>query len=881
MTREPGKASGDGGWLKRRLVLGLAISFLLVAGLAVWSYWADQQSRLSAARRGQSRNVLRIIDETSALLAELDAAQRGYVVTGNANLFSAYQAAAAKLRPHLHELRQTTAGNPRHLAAIPILEALLDQKIGFVEQVAQRRRDRGIDDAAALMATMHGERLKTRINRILNGMRAEEGRKLAAQTDAGNRWAIIELVALGAGVLIQFGFLFAVYYLVGRDIVERRRSTAALSEQARLATFTADVGTALTRSESLPQALEASAAAMVKHLGAATATIWVQHPKDPVLERRATAGVGVNLPDPHDRIAVGEFRIGRIAEEGVPRIIDLTQFVPEPGDKGWARQQGMVSFAGHPLMVAGRSLGVVAMFSREPITGYELHAISTVADSIALAIDRARAADSLRTSETLTRSIIEGMLDALVTTDAAGHIRSINPAAEKLFGYGRDELIGQPLSRIVPGTGGVSPEAYVQMCLDRLTGGTTKSLGRRKDGAIFPFELALFEFWTSDGRHFGGAIRDLSERQEIDRLKREFVSTVSHELRTPLTSIRGALGLVTGGAAGILPAQAKGLLDIALKNCERLARLVNDILDMEKIEAGRLEFQMEELVLEPLLEASVEGNRAYAEQFGVGLTVENHAPGVRILADADRMTQVLTNLLSNAVKYSPKGGTVRLVAGRRGSIVRLEVHDRGPGIPEEFRSRIFGRFQQADSSDTRQKGGTGLGLAITRLIVEQLGGTVDFETEVGRGTTFRVDLPVLADSPRPGIVHVESGNGSRARILHVEDDPDLTRIVRAALSEFADVDVARGLREARERLAGASYDVVVLDVGLPDGSGLELEPLLARAAAGPIPFVFFSAHEIPHGAAGGAQAVLVKSRSTVSGLVEAVKSVLAGTPQVG
>ncbi|MEP6471687.1 MAG: hybrid sensor histidine kinase/response regulator, partial [Acidobacteriota bacterium] len=320
---------------------------------------------------------------------------------------------------------------------------------------------------------------------------------------------------------------------------------------------------------------------------------------------------------------------------------------------------------------------------------------------------------------------------------------------------------------------------------------------------------------------------------------------------------------------------AKGLLDIALKNSERLARLVNDILDIEKIEAGQLEFQMEELPVAPLLQAAVEDNRSYADGFGVALAVENGAPDARIRADPDRLTQVITNLLSNAVKFSPKGDTVRLVSSRRAGVVRIEVRDHGPGIPEEFRSRIFGRFQQADSSDTRQKEGTGLGLAITRLIVEQLGGTIGFETELGRGSTFRVELPLVNAGVAP-ILHVEAGGAPRPRVLHVDDDPDLPTIVAAALSEYADVDVARSLREARERLAGGTYAVVILDVVLPDGSGLELQPLLSRPGA-PTPFVFFSAHEVPHEAAGRAAAVLVKSRSSVAALVESVKAVLAGT----
>ena len=642
-------------------------------------------------------------------------------------------------------------------------------------------------------------------------------------------------------------------------------------ERTRLAAFTADVGGALTRSESFPRALDACAQAMIEHLGAGIASIWVVDPKEPVLERRAAAG-GL-VPESVDRIPVGKFRIGRIAAEGKPRIIDLTSEPLLDDDKGWARQNGMVSFAGYPLTVGGRSLGVMAMCAREPITEPALDAMATVADEIALGIDRERASESLRASEALTRSIIESMLEGLVITDASMQIRSVNRAAERIFGYERGELLGQPLTCLIPNGGGAAPREFMLQAKLRAMGRVTEWQGRRKDGDVFPMELSLFDFWTSEGRHFGGAVKDLSERREVDRLKREFVSTVSHELRTPLTSIRGALGLVVGGAAGPLPAEAKRLLEIALKNSERLALLVNDILDMEKIESGQLEFKMAEFEIAAVLDATVEGNRSYADAYGVILAAENGVPGVHVYADADRLTQAITNLLSNAVKFSPRGATVRLVTSLRRGFVRVEVVDPGPGIPEEFRSRIFGRFQQADSSDTRQKGGTGLGLAISRLIVEKLGGQIGFESEIGRGSTFWIELPEVGEGGPESVVSAKHRR-RRPRILHVDDDPDLPRIVAAALSRFADVDVARTLREARERLDGAVYDLVILDVGLPDGSGLELRGSLNRPGRAPTPFILFTAREIPQGAAGAAAAILVKSRATIDGLVESVRSLV-------
>jgi PAS domain S-box-containing protein len=877
MTREGTRGAGADRPLERRVALGLSISLLIVVGVAVGTYRIERLARQSADRTNHANEVGDVVDATSAQLDEVDAAKRGYVVTGDPLLLATYRAAAAKLSPKLAEFRKAIANNPRQTGTTAVLQTLFNQKHAFSEQVIEERRTRGFEYAAALMATNKGEALKIKIREILHGVLADNNRLLLDETQVMRRLSSLKLAVLGVGIAVQLGFLIAVFYLVRQALAERRAGAAALADRVRLATFAADVGAALTESESLPRALEASAEAMVRHLGASVASIWVVSSKEPVLECRATAGGG-NLPDSLERIPIGQLQIGRIAAQGQPEIADLTRQGAGQADADWARGRGMVSLAGHPLVVAGRSLGVMAVFSLEPITDPVFRAMGTVSGTIALAIDRARAAESLQASETLTRSIVEGLLDGLVTVDATSRITSFNQAAEQMFGYSRAELIGKPLSCIVPETEGATAEQFLQMSRERLIGGVTEAHGRRKDGTTFLYELALFEFWTSEGRHFGGAMRDVTERQEVDRLKREFVSTVSHELRTPLTSIRGALGLVAGGAAGLLPDQAKALLDIALKNSERLARLVNDILDMEKIEAGQLEFKMEELRVAPLLEGAVEANRSYAEQFGVGLAVEDDAPGARVRTDPDRLIQVLTNLLSNAVKFSPKGETVRLIASRHEGIVRFEIKDRGPGIPEEFRSRIFGRFQQADSSDTRQKGGTGLGLAITRLIAEKLGGTVGFDTEIGRGSTFWVELPLVGvPAHRPRILQVEAGRPLRPRVLHVDDDPDLPAIVAAALSEFADVDIAHGVREAKQRLTGTTYDVVVLDVGLPDGSGLELQPLLVRPTGVSTPFVFFTAHEISREAAGAAADVLIKARSTVAELVGSVRSLIAAS----
>ncbi|MBV8804480.1 MAG: CHASE3 domain-containing protein [Sinobacteraceae bacterium] len=230
-------------------------------------------------------------------------------------------------------------------------------------------------------------------------------------------------------------------------------------------------------------------------------------------------------------------------------------------------------------------------------------------------------------------------------------------------------------------------------------------------------------------------------QQEMDRLKHEFISTASHELRTPLTSIRGSLGLLEAGVVGELPPQAQSLVKIAHQNSERLVRIVNDILDVEKIESGKLELHMSSIPVASFLRQALEENAAYGEKYLVQFVLESAPENTRVRADADRLMQVLTNLLSNGAKFSAAGAQVYVRARINGPSIRVEVQDHGTGIPQSFRDRVFEKFSQADASSTRRFDGTGLGLSITRQLVEAMGGTIGFTTVSGEGTTFYFDLP--------------------------------------------------------------------------------------------------------------------------------------------
>ncbi|MEA2878815.1 MAG: hypothetical protein QOF14_4011 [Hyphomicrobiales bacterium] len=368
------------------------------------------------------------------------------------------------------------------------------------------------------------------------------------------------------------------------------------------------------------------------------------------------------------------------------------------------------------------------------------------------------------------------------------------------------------------------------------------------------------------------ALRYAIERKRLERLKDEFVSTVSHELRTPLTSISGSLGLLVGQWAGKLPDSAARLLVIAHKNSERLVRLINDILDIEKMESGEVTFDMKRVEVCVLVEQAIEANRGFADGFDVRVRLDPQCKAVDVRADPDRFAQIVTNLLSNAIKFSPPGAEVVVGVETRGETVRICVRDHGHGIPAEFRPRIFEKFAQADATDARQKGGTGLGLSIVKQIVDRLDGEVGFADAPGGGTIFHVDLPVWGSAADREIDFVATGI---PRILHLDDDHDVLAAVAAALGTTADVVSVDCIEDARRALADDRYDLAVLDISLGAASVMDFLPDLRNSQGDMIPAVIFAAHGMDIACDDQIGATLSKSETSIESLVAAIHGRLA------
>jgi PAS domain S-box-containing protein len=336
------------------------------------------------------------------------------------------------------------------------------------------------------------------------------------------------------------------------------------------------------------------------------------------------------------------------------------------------------------------------------------------------------------------RRLVETSLDLILVTDRGGKFIEVSPSAMAILGYRPDEMTGHTGSLFI------HPDdlerARSEMRQARRSG-TTRNFDCRyvhKNGRAVTLNWS--GVWLKgEGTHFFIG-RDVTEAKRIERLKNEFIATVSHELRTPLTAIAGSLGLLTGRGGGRVSDTAR-LIGLAQSNSQRLLRLVNDILDIEKIEGDKLMIEFKPVAIKPLVEEAIEANRVLADSFGVTVRLDRAASDATVVTDSNRLMQVVSNLLSNAVKFSPCGGEVVVTIDASDARLAVAVRDHGPGIPDEFKTRIFEKFVQVDATDARRRGGTGLGLSIVKQLVTRLGGEVSHEAAPDGGTIFRIDLP--------------------------------------------------------------------------------------------------------------------------------------------
>ncbi|MDH4120449.1 MAG: PAS domain S-box protein [Deltaproteobacteria bacterium] len=462
-----------------------------------------------------------------------------------------------------------------------------------------------------------------------------------------------------------------------------------------------------------------------------------------------------------------------------------------------------------------RPMGLLGVYTSQPreFSREDLHFAESMARMLATALDRERIGAQLEQSMAQLATVVTSAPIMLVAVNGNNQITLVRGRAAKELGFNPQEMEGKSFHEVFSG----------QPMLDRALNQARdlESETVEVDLGDNIFEVRVSPALEARGRK-GGVITvwvEITERKKIERMKSEFIATVSHELRTPLTSIRGSLGLITGGVTGKLPEQTLAMLNIAYNNSERLVRLINDILDIEKIESGNLVFNHRPLDLHQVLVQAVESNQGYAREYGVILEKEIAENETWVMADPDRMIQVLSNLISNAVKFSPRGERVVVRQLVKGKKIRVEVEDHGAGIPKEFQPRVFSKFAQADSSDTRKKGGTGLGLSICRAIVERHGGVIGFSSGPQGGTVFHFELPVYQPLE---LAHTEE-NPDHDQVLVVEDNADDIRQVTEILNGLGfKAMVATSAEEAKNLLARYHFQGVLMDLSLPGENGLQL-----------------------------------------------------------
>lgn len=632
-----------------------------------------------------------------------------------------------------------------------------------------------------------------------------------------------------------------------RDLRVSKRSEATLQERARVSLLTADIGIALTRSNDLPEMLTMCVEAIVEHLDAAFARVWTVDAAGTTLELQASAGMYTHINGGHARIPVGKFKIGLIAQEQKPHLTNEVEIDPRVADHEWAVREGMKSFAGYPLVVDGQLIGVAALFARHKLEPETLTSLGSVANSIALGIERKRKEFAVRSSEARKNSILETALDCVIMIDAESRILEWNRAAEKTFGYLKEEVFEKQLPETIvpPGLREAhrrGMDHYLKTGEGPVIGTRIEITGMRSDGSEFPVELAVNRISLQGAPLFTATLRDITDRKQTQEdlqqakdaaesantAKSSFLANMSHELRTPLNAILGYSEMLLEEARESDDETLSKDLTRINSAGKHLLALIGDILDLSKIDAGRMDLYPETFSVEMLVRDVSSTVETLVSRNGNKLEVAVAPDLGTMFADMTKMRQNLFNLLSNAAKFTSEG-KIHLTAAMDREQGKDEliftVEDTGRGIPPERMDQLFLPFSQLDKSISRDFGGTGLGLAITRKFCQMMGGDVSVTSEMGRGSTFTIRLPrnyqpqeslEPTEGRTPDTVCDPDGN----LVLVIDDDAtarDLMNrnLIRAGLTAALASSGEEGLRLARE----LKPKVITLDVLMPGMDG--------------------------------------------------------------
>jgi len=632
------------------------------------------------------------------------------------------------------------------------------------------------------------------------------------------------------------------------QMIDRKMAEERLAKQAKLDAFAAEVAEMLSQNIDLAATFRFFTESMAKHLNLSIVRIWKYNAGEDLLELQSSTGENTKIENMGAIVAM-QSKLGKIGAIGETFVSnDLSQ------QADLVNSEGLVSFAAFPLMLGAEFLGIAAVFSRERLSIKTVQMIERVTAVLTLSIKRKTVEEALKSSERKFRAIFDHTFEFIWLLSPEGIILEGNKTALDFASLDRDQVIGIPLVETAWWKHSEKLQEHLKQAIEEARQGRFVRFEANhlsKDGSSLAVDFSLKPVLDDDGNVIllipEG--RDISEKKEAEKRVSEFYSTVSHELRTPLTSIRGAFGLLEGGKAGELSSKAKHLVEMGRSESERLVRLINDILDIRKIEAGKLELKFEVIDPVALVNKTIQALTAFASDAHVTLQA-NFQTEARISGDLDRLTQVLTNLISNAVKFTPEGGQVVVECSEANRSLHIAVSDTGPGIKKEDLRKLFQMFAQLDSSDSRMKGGTGLGLAISKAIVEQHDGQIGVNSEYGHGSTFWVELPLIksvVESTKP-IESKKSGHANRHVVLLVEDEDAIATIITMALVDQGfEILRCATISDAQKQLESSHFDAIILDMFLPDGHGtLLIEQLKHEHKSKQIPIIVVSAMHQNH-----------------------------------
>jgi PAS domain S-box-containing protein len=640
------------------------------------------------------------------------------------------------------------------------------------------------------------------------------------------------------------------FIAIERDITDKKKAEQELRERVMISSLSAEVGVALTSNAGLKEMLQKCVEAIVKHLGAAFARVWLLAPDEKTLELQASGGMYTHLDGPHSRIEVGAYKIGKIAATRTPILTNDVRNDARISDRGWALREGIVGFAGHPLMVEGRLVGVLGLFSRTPLAGVTLSALSSVADAIALGIVR-KHAESDRDQLFLMSP------DFILTCGLDGRCHSANPAFTQVLGLHPQDVAGLDLfslvdvedlprvkeaqTQLLNHSPPLSFECRMRPNADTVIWTSWVVLRMPDQDMVFCIGRNISEI----KKHAEELARAKEAAEAANVAKSGFLSRMSHELRTPLNAILGFAQLME--MAPLREEERESVQQI-LSGGRHLLRLINDVLDLSRVESGNLAMELAPLELAPAIQEAVDMIGSLALSRKVEIEIEPFTGSAWVLADSRRFAQALLNLLSNAVKYNRENGRV-WIRCRMGSVGwRVEVQDEGPGLNESQLPLLFRPFERlgAERSTTE---GTGLGLALARSLVEAMNGQIGAECHLECGCLFWIELPAspvlsIGPSVRPGSYQgVKPWTGGGV-ILQIEDNPTNSQLVEMILHQRPELELvnASSGQEGLELASICLPSLILLDVQLPDLDGESvLRQLKSNPRTSEIPVVVLSA----------------------------------------